>query len=56
MFDALLQPVGGDWADGVWAILMLGMALLAWWEFRGIRARMKADRERREKDPDPPAT
>ena len=54
MFDALTQPVEGDWADGVWAILLLGMALLALREFRSIRARMKDEKKQRdEKDGQP---
>jgi hypothetical protein len=34
--------------DGLQAILLLGMALLAWREFRAIRAKMKADKDRKQ--------
>ena len=39
----------GPVADAVRAILLLGMALLAWREFRRIRADM-AERKRRTRD------
>ena len=40
------MPVDGPLYDTIRVVLLLGMALLAWREFRGIRARMKADKER----------
>jgi hypothetical protein len=39
----------GPVADALRAILLLGMALLAWREFRRIRAEM-AERKRRKED------
>ena len=39
----------GPLADAVLAILLLGMALLAWREFRRIRSDI-AERKRRERD------
>jgi threonine/homoserine/homoserine lactone efflux protein len=45
-------------ADAVRALLLLGMALLAWREWRSIRARMSEQRRRREQgagtQPGPP--
>jgi hypothetical protein len=41
--------VDGALYDAIRAILLLGMALLAWREFRRIRADI-AERKRREKD------
>jgi hypothetical protein len=39
--EFLTHPVNPELADGVWAILMMGMALLMWGRFRNMRGEIK---------------
>ena len=37
MLDFLTRPIDPDLSQGIWAILMLGMAVLMWGRFRNMR-------------------